>query len=91
MPFDNKKFEKWRQRAVSILPEASRRVFALRGISYYGCGTHWSVEKELGNMIAKLNNHDEYPHNISTQIIIQIRMQLLMETIHKAEMTVHEN
>ncbi len=59
MKDDNKRFTEWRNRAIDKLPEISARVFSLRKQFYNGCGFHYSLEHQLGNCIARLNNFDD--------------------------------
>jgi hypothetical protein len=55
------------------------RVFALRGSGYLGSGFHWSVEKDLGVAIARLNNYDDGRYyNSRGAIAFQVGLESLV-------------
>ena len=51
-----KKHYAWRKRVKKNLPALAERVFALRKKFYAGCGFHYELEKNLGKVIAMMND-----------------------------------
>lgn len=86
----NAKFSEWRRKVNELLPEISRRLFALRGKPYTGCGFHWSHEKELGYVISKINDYDdrEFYHesrSMMRQIVLQVATEGLFADVARIE------
>ena len=80
-----KKFNKWRKETGKTLPDLAKRVFALRGKSYMGCGFHWGLEKDLGWIIATMNDFDKSYRDLDTRMIVEIRHEQLIERIEEIE------
>lgn len=86
----NKEFSRWRRRSAKNLPELATRVFALRHTMYPGCGLHWAMERELGYVMAKLNDYDDgdmyHGHKAeASQMVLQIRLEMLYRDVRLAE------
>jgi hypothetical protein len=80
----NSKFDRWRKRARSRLPELSARVFALRGKEYPGCGFHYAMERRLGNVVSLLSDLEHRP-TFDDEVLMEISMQMLFEDVVEAE------
>ena len=80
-----KKFNKWRKEIGETLPDLAKRVFALRKKSYMGCGFHWVLEKDLGWVIAIMNDFDKSYRDLDTRMIVEIRHEQLIERIEEIE------
>lgn len=90
----DEEFTRWRKRAANGLPKLCARVFALRTLSYMGCGFHWSIERDLGIVIAQVNDYDDgrfyntFEACVS-QMVLQVKTQALYRTVKKAEESAH--
>ncbi len=82
-------FDAWRNKCRDAMPELARRVFALRHRMYTGAGFHWAMEKELGSVIAMLNDFDRH-FGMSTEIVLKVRVQGLYKDVAKAEQSADE-
>ena len=80
-----KKFNKWRKEIGETLPDLANRVFALRKKSYMGCGFHWSLEKDLGWIIATMNDFDRSYRDWGTRIIVEVRYEQLIKQMEEIE------
>lgn len=49
----------WRKRVNKHFPKLAQRVFALRDKSYMGCGFHYSMERQLGRLMACVNDYNK--------------------------------
>lgn len=49
----------WRKTVNEKIPQIANRVFALRGVCYDGSGFHYSLENQLGTLMARINNFTE--------------------------------
>lgn len=90
----DKKFTEWRKRTAQNLPALCERVFALRGTGYVGCGFHWCVERDLGTVMALVNNYDNGDFYNNTweaeikQTVLRIRVEHLYKSVTDAEKSV---
>ena len=80
-----KKFNKWRKKVGKTLPDLAKRVFALRGKSYMGYGFHWGLEKDLGWIIATMNDFDKSYRDLGTRMIVEVRYEQLIERVEEIE------
>jgi hypothetical protein len=64
------------------LPELANYVFSLRKVSYMGCGFHYGLEKQLGNMIKICNDYDR-TIDIATAIIDQVLWEGFIKDINR--------
>lgn len=80
-----KKYTKWRKRVNKGLPALANRVFALRGTSYLGCGFHYDLERQLGNLISGVNRTDSEAFGFTFRITIKILCTGLYKDITKIE------
>lgn len=91
----NKEFTEWRKEINKKLPDLAQRIFSLRTIGYVGAGFHWSLEKSLGNVIARINDYDA-PINMENsfyhgkespinQIILKVQAEELFKDVEKIE------
>jgi len=80
----DKEFKILRNKIDSELPELSRRVFALRGKHYYGCGFSWGREKRLGSLMREIFNYDRIVTQID-QILIETLYEELVEDLNYVE------
>lgn len=80
-----KEFNKWRKEKSKELPSLANRVFALRNKMYYGCGFHWSLEKDLGYIISVMNDFDSGYRDFAKRIVVEVRYRHFIEQIEKAE------
>lgn len=91
---DNKAFTEWRKRVADEMPELATRVFALRKRMYMGAGLHWSMERELGFVMARVNDydHDYYhgPNAWADCIVLEVRYEALIKSVIEAEATADE-
>ncbi len=86
----NDAYTKWRRIVEELLPELSKRIFALREHGYMGCGFHWALERDLGYAIAKVCDYDDGDiyHSkdaFAHQIVIQVRVRQTFERLAKIE------
>jgi hypothetical protein len=79
-----KKHYQWRKRVNAHLPTLAARVFALRDKSYMGCGFHYGLEKQLGSLIAWVNDYDN-PLTFSTRIRDELGLGFLLRGLLRAE------
>lgn len=90
---ESDKFSNYRKEVNEKLPEIARKVFALRKMSYVGCGFHWCLEKNLGWVLAEVNNYDKgsYYHSkqksdvFMTRTILKVRVKELFKDIERIE------
>jgi len=74
----DRKFQAWRQRVQAGLPTLATRIFALRSVTYAGCGFHYAMEHDLGVLIAQVNNY-----NKNFDIFDRINIEVISEMIYK--------
>lgn len=67
-----KKYIKWRQRVNKGLPSLANRIFSLRGTGYMGCGFHYDLERQLGNLISGVNRTDREAFDFTFRIAMKI-------------------
>ena len=76
----------WRKRVNKNLPELASRVFALRGTGYCGCGFHYDLEKQLGNVIKGVNLYnDPIAFEHMTMMLLEIITTDLYKQVAKIE------
>lgn len=80
-----KKFIKWRQRVNKNLPLLANRIFALRGTGYMGCGFHYDLERQLGNLISGVNRTDKGAFEFTYRIALEILCSGLYKDIIRIE------
>lgn len=80
-----KKFNKWRKEIGKILPKLASRVFALRNKRYVGCGFHWGFEKDLGYIIATMNNFDKSYRDFDDRMMAEVRYECFIERLEEIE------
>lgn len=81
----DKKHDKWRNRVKKGLPELARRVFALRGTGYIGCGFHYDLERQLGAIIKEVNSVTIDTFKPTRMLLIEIATERLYNEIAKIE------
>ena len=91
----NTKFSEWRVKVSDELPALAQRVFSLRAKMYTGCGFHWAMERDLGYVMAKVNDFDDsdiyYGSDAAAkQIALEVTYELLRENVQKAEESAKE-
>jgi hypothetical protein len=90
----NKEFTDWRQAEADKMPALAARVFALRNKMYTGCGFHWGMERDLGVIIARLNDYDtDYYHGteaLARQIGLEVHLEQLYKHVEQAEKSAEE-
>jgi hypothetical protein len=74
----------WRERVNAHLPKLSARVFALRSKPYRGCGFHYGLERQLGNLIARMNDHDN-EITFSIKLRDELGLEFLLRGLLRAE------
>lgn len=84
------KFNKWRKEVRKTLPNLSRRIFALRGTHYNGCGFQWGLEKNLGIVIYEINNCNKRYDKPIDRIIVEVDHEQLLEQLEKIEKELKE-
>lgn len=67
-----KKYTKWRQRVNKGLPILANRIFNLRGKAYMGCGFHYDLERQLGNLISGVNRTDRESFDFTFRIAMKV-------------------
>jgi hypothetical protein len=86
--------ERWRRRAKEHLPELARRVFALRGIGYNGCGFHYTVEALLGKVILALSQpnmkREDYQSRMASRCVDRVLVRGLFADLNKIEKNIPE-
>jgi len=80
-----KEFTKWRRRVNKSLPALANRIFALRGTGYKGCGFHYDLERQLGNLISGVNRTDREAFELTYRIALEILCTCLYKDITKIE------
>jgi hypothetical protein len=80
-----RKFNKWRKEIGKTLPELASRVFALRTKGYMGCGFHWSLEKDLGYIIAIMNDFDRDYRDFDARIAVEVKYKCFIERLKEIE------
>lgn len=80
-----KKYTKWRKRVNKGLPALANRVFALRGTGYIGCGFHYDLERQLGNLISGVNRTDREAFEFTFRISMEILCAELYKDINQIE------
>lgn len=80
-----KKYTKWRKRVNKGLPALANRVFALRGTGYIGCGFHYDLERQLGNLISGVNRTDREAFDFTFRIAMKILCTGLYKDITRIE------
>lgn len=80
-----KKFNEWRKEIGKTLPELASRVFALRKVGYTGCGFHWSLEKNLGYIIATMNDFDRGFRDFAVRIAVKVSYECFIERLEEIE------
>lgn len=78
------KAESWRRRTLKGMPALAARVFALRGVAYQGHGFHWALEREMGRVLARLNDYDS-PFGVAVQITTEVIVENLYRDVSRAE------
>ncbi len=81
----DKKHDKWRIRVKKGLPELARRVFALRGTGYTGCGFHYELERQLGVIIKEVNSVSVETFKPTRMLLIEIATEHLYRELAKIE------
>ena len=87
-------YYQWANKQLDIIPELASRVFALRSKLYMGCGVHYSMEQNLGNVISRLNNHDYYDTSVKNMMwrtCTEIKLKMLITSVARAEASVKEH
>lgn len=84
---DARKFNQWRDRINTQIPELANRVFSLRRKFYKGCGFHYSLEKTLGTVTKGLNNHDEQ-WDFADRLVFEVVVEGLIERVIAAEKSI---
>ena len=82
-----KGYDKWNKEALKQLPELSVRTFALRDVHYCGKGFHYALEAQLGKVINYLNNPEEYPVDLSCELIHEVVFEGFIKTLQEAEVS----
>ena len=77
-------FQKWRDKVNKRLPSLAARVFDLRHKMYMGCGLHYSMEKSLGMVIARMNDVDAC-FGVSGQVTTRVVTESLFKSVKYAE------
>ena len=80
-----KKFNKWRKEIGKILPKLASRVFALRRVGYMGYGFHWGLEKDLGYIIAMMNNFDKSYRDLNDRISVEVEYECFIKRLEEIE------
>lgn len=80
-----KKYTKWRERAAKNLPDISMRVFALRKQLYSGCGFHYSLERQLGIAISRVQNVNSEAFENMQMILTELVVTQLYKDVVKIE------
>jgi hypothetical protein len=92
---EDRKFQEWRRNVKAHLPNLSQRIFALRGINYYGCGFHYQLEADLGKVIYEINNvSSEYYHDkeyMINRIILNVLVESLFDRLIEIEGEINNN
>lgn len=81
----DKKHDKWRNRVKKGLPELARRVFALRGAGYTGCGFHYDLERRLGVIVKEVNSVSVETFKPTRMLLIEIATERLYCELAKIE------
>lgn len=76
----------WRKRAARNMPALATRIFALRDKMYQGCGFHWCMERDLGRLIARLNDYDS-PFDAAQRLGTEVALEMLYREVKGAEET----
>ncbi|RYD40917.1 MAG: hypothetical protein EOP83_34625 [Verrucomicrobiaceae bacterium] len=79
--------ERWRREQAKLLPDLTRRVFALREVTYSGCGFHYALEASLGRLITGIMQYDSVL-TVAERISLEIGIEMLIEKIGEAEASV---
>lgn len=85
--------EKWALKVKKHFPELAQRVFALRDKHYMGCGFHYDLERNLGIVIASLNDYTTHRRGIKEfafHSMRKINVMRLFQEIKKAEKSAKE-
>ena len=80
-----KEFNKWRKDIGKILPELATRAFNLRRKGYTGCGFHWSLEKDLGQVISTMNNFDKSYRDWNLRQTVEVVYECFIEQLEEIE------
>ena len=82
-------YKRWANRANNQIPNLASRIFALRNKNYLGCGFHYSMERSLGIILAKLNNYDDCPptslYMMQHRIVMKVSLNQLFKDVVDAE------
>lgn len=74
----------WREQVNQHLPDIAARVFALRAKAYRGCGFHYGLERELGYVLARMNDY-ETPLTFFATMVEKVRTKGLVRQLIRAE------
>lgn len=90
MPMDAQElYEK--RRALGIkLPSLATRIFALSGKVYQGYGFHWSLLKDIGKLLYRINDYDSKSPTWDILMVDEIIYESLLEQVEKAEKEVKQ-
>jgi hypothetical protein len=89
-----KKYDNWRVRSKArLLTDLAPRIGKLGTQMYMGCGFHYSLERQLGNLITELSmpvqwcaNHcEKIPEDRLRLIGLQVSMMMLTQSVVEAE------
>lgn len=80
-----RKYIKWRKRVNKGLPSFANRVFALRNTGYMGCGFHYDLERQLGNLINGVNRTDREAFDFTYRIALKVLCSGLYKDIIRIE------
>lgn len=79
----------WMKRVAEHLPDWSARTFSLRGMLYWGCGTHYALEARLGRVITLAQNYEQFFNSekdrIANRIIDEMVVAQFVAQLVKAE------
>jgi hypothetical protein len=89
MNAEQKEFREWRRRLNAGLPELAARIFALRGRTYSGCGFHYGLECDLGQVLAAVNDYTR-TFDLAAQIGLSVQSEMLHQSVARAEASADE-
>jgi len=88
----------WRKNARKVVAELTPRVYALGNKLYAGCGFHYSLEQELGQLITNLalpwepcmNWIDKCPEQSAKCMVYQVCFEHLVKSVEDGEKSAQE-
>jgi hypothetical protein len=66
------------------LPAAAKRVFALEGVTYEGCGFYYGLVKDIGGLLFRVNDFDR-PYPADRLVLDEVIYEDLIERLDRIE------